>query len=200
MQARRPGGVAFCMKQRRVGRDAGVFSRKLTVGRRRSKLGGMTRVWQTLGIVVLAFALVRPALADQAAVHYNEGLNLKRQGKTAEAIEEVKLAIAARKDYAAAWFTLGNLYRSQGEYDNALGAYQKTVALQPANADARANLGALYIRMKRVEEGIKELVSAISLDDTNYDARATLGMAYRQKGDYPKAIIHLRRATEIKPD
>jgi tetratricopeptide (TPR) repeat protein len=117
----------------------------------------MKRTW--LPTIVLAsglsFSLARPAVADEAADHYNLGLSLKRQGKTAAAIEEVKLAVSARQNYAAAWFTLGNLYRAQGDYDNALQAYQKCIALQPANADARANLGALFIRMKRVDEGIK---------------------------------------------
>jgi cytochrome c-type biogenesis protein CcmH/NrfG len=53
--------------------------------------------------------------------------------------------------------------------------------------------------MKRVDEGIKELETAVSLKDDDYDARVTLGMAYRQRGDYPKAITNLRKATELKP-
>ena len=110
----------------------------------------MKRNWQTITVFAIGIALARPAAADEAAEHYNQALNLKRQGKTAEAIEEAKLAVAVRQNYAAAWFTLGNLYRTEGDYTNALQSYQKSIALQPANADARANLGVLYIRMKRI--------------------------------------------------
>src|ERR1700690_1376134 len=115
----------------------------------------MKHAWSQSGGFVLAPALAGPAAAEDAAVFYNQGLVLKRQGKTAEAIAEMKKAIAARKDYAAAWFSLGNLYRSEGDFNNAAQAYQKSTALQPKDAAGHANLGALYIRMKRVEEGIK---------------------------------------------
>jgi len=47
------------------------------------------------------------------------GLQLKRQGKTPEALVEMKNAVQLRPDYAAAWFTLGTLYRMEGELDNA---------------------------------------------------------------------------------
>jgi Tfp pilus assembly protein PilF len=69
----------------------------------------MNHAWLRSGVFVLALAAAGPASADEAAVYYNQGLVLKRQGKTAEAIAEMKKAIAARKDYAAAWFSLGNL-------------------------------------------------------------------------------------------
>src|SRR5664279_4743342 len=110
--------------------------------------------WLTAGTFVLGLGLATPACADDAAVVYNQGLILKRQGKTAEAIAEMKKAIAARKDYAAAWFSLGNLYRGEGDYTNAVQAYQKCTALQPKDAPGHANLGALYIRMKRIDDGI----------------------------------------------
>src|SRR5512134_3283148 len=99
----------------------------------------MKHTWLRLALFTLAFAVATPALADEAHVYYEQGLALKRQGKTAEAIEKVKLAIDARPKYAAAWFTLGNLYRSEGQYGQALPAYQKAASLQPANADIQAN-------------------------------------------------------------
>ncbi len=74
----------------------------------------MKHAWLQSGVFVLALAVAGSAAADDAAVYYNQGLILKRQGKTAEAIAEMKKAIAARKDYAAAWFSLGNLYRGRG--------------------------------------------------------------------------------------
>ena len=68
------------------------------------------------------------ARGDEAATHYNLGLQLKRQGKTAAAIGEVEKAINLRPDYVAAHFTLGNLWRAQGDYDKARAAF---IARQP---------------------------------------------------------------------
>src|SRR4051794_7679901 len=86
-------------------------------------------------------SLTRSAHADDAATHYNMGLQLKRQGKLAEAINEVEKAIELRSDYAAAHFTLGNLWRAQGDLPKAAKSLERAVELQPQDAAARSNLG-----------------------------------------------------------
>ena len=63
----------------------------------------------------LVLGLAGAAGADEAATHYNMGLQLKRQGKSADAVAELEKAISLRSDYAAAYFTLGNLWRAQGD-------------------------------------------------------------------------------------
>jgi tetratricopeptide (TPR) repeat protein len=85
----------------------------------------MNSAWLKLSLFAVVLALPAPATADEAAVHYNQGLVLKRQGRTEDAIAEMKQAVAARKDYAAAWFSLGNLYRGQGDYNNAVASLSK---------------------------------------------------------------------------
>ena len=70
----------------------------------------------TLMIAVLGLALLGSvtAQADEAAGHYNLALQLKREGKTPEAIAECEKAISLRADYAAAHMTLRNrLYASK---------------------------------------------------------------------------------------
>src|SRR5712671_6176707 len=114
----------------------------------------MARTNTAMGLLVLALALAAPrsARADEAAGHYNLGLQLKREGKLPEAIAECEKAIALRPDYAAAHLTLGNLWRAQGNYQKAAGEYEQTVKLQPKDALAHGNLGASYVRLKRVDE------------------------------------------------
>ena len=87
----------------------------------------MTRTQVTLSFAALLAGLLAGGAvrADDAAAHYNMGLQLKRQGKTAEAIAEIKQAIQLRPKYAAAWVTLGTLYRTEGDLDNAAQALQK---------------------------------------------------------------------------
>src|SRR5262245_42110914 len=90
------------------------------------------------------------ARADAAANHYNLGLELKKQGKNAEAIAEMEKAIKVRSDYAAAYFSLGNLWRLQNEYGKAAAALEQAVKLQPKDAASHANLGSIYVRQKRL--------------------------------------------------
>src|SRR4051794_41805499 len=67
-----------------------------------------------LAVTALVTMLAGAARADEAADHYNLGLQLKHEGKNAEAIAEMEKAIKARSDYAAAYFSLGNLWRAPG--------------------------------------------------------------------------------------
>jgi tetratricopeptide (TPR) repeat protein len=156
---------------------------------------------RTTVIAAFGLALLAPmvARADEAAGHYNLGLQYKREGKTAEAIGECLSAIKLRPDYAAAHLTLGNLYRATGDYQKAAGEYEITVKLQPKDALAHANLGAAYARIKRPDDGIRELETSIGIAD-DYDAEISLGMAYKQKGDYKHAIEHDEKATTLKPN
>src|SRR4051812_31754312 len=86
-----------------------------------------------IGVGVLGGA-AGTAWADEAAGHYNLGLQLKREGKIPQAIAECEKAIALRPDYAAAHLTLGNLWRAQGNYQKAAASYETTVKLQPKDA------------------------------------------------------------------
>src|SRR5439155_22617675 len=79
-----------------------------------------------LAVTTLAAALFAGrARADEAADHYNLGLQLKHQGKSADAIAEMEKAIKLRSDYAAAYLSLGNLWRAQGEYAKAATAVEQ---------------------------------------------------------------------------
>src|SRR4051794_13453771 len=76
------------------------------------------------------------ARADEAAVHYNLGLQLKRENRNPEAITELEKAIKMRPDYAAAHFTLGNIWRAQGDYARAAAELEQAVKLQPQDPSA----------------------------------------------------------------
>src|SRR5262252_5880876 len=60
--------------------------------------------------LLLAAASFSTARADEAEAHYRVGLNHKKKGETALAIEEIKTAVRLRPDHAAAHMTLGGLY------------------------------------------------------------------------------------------
>jgi superkiller protein 3 len=150
-----------------------------------------------LGTLVLGAGA---AGADEAATHYNMALQLKRQGKTAEAITEVKKAIRARPKYAAAFFTLGNLERAQANYDGAVKAYTESLNLEPANPQTRANLGAAYVRLGRLDEGIVELEKVEPQKfEGRYEALLSLGVALRKKGHHERAAAVLVEATKENP-
>ena len=124
-----------------------------------------------LAVTTLAAALFAGrARADEAADHYNLGLQLKHQGKSADAIAEMEKAIKLRSDYAAAYLSLGNLWRAQGEYAKAATALEQAVKLQPKDALSHANLGAVYVREKRFDDSG---VAGLGSEEERRDAAET---------------------------
>src|SRR5262245_60248162 len=86
------------------------------------------------------------ALADEADVHYRQGLALKKQGKMDEAIAEFHEAIKLRGNYAAAEFSLGIAYKARNDLDKAAEHLQKAIRMEPKAADMRSSLGITYYK------------------------------------------------------
>src|SRR5262245_39012373 len=72
--------------------------------------------------------------------HNNLGSAYRDRGKTDDAIEQYRLAIAAKPDYPKAHYNLGNALLSKGELEAAAAQYQETISLSPNDALARNNL------------------------------------------------------------
>ena len=66
-------------------------------------------------LLAASFVAAGTARADEAAGHYNLGLQLKREGKIPQAIAACDKAITLRPVYAAAHLTLRNLWRQHSE-------------------------------------------------------------------------------------
>lgn len=79
---------------------------------------------------------------DRPALHFNAGDALYKQGKYAEAMQE--LGRAAEGDHphlaASAYYNLGNALFRQEKFQEAVGAYKKSLQLNPGDVDAKANL------------------------------------------------------------
>ena len=73
--------------------------------------------------------------------HYNLGLALFRQGRTAEAEQRWIRASSINPDYAEAHYNLGALYYSRGELDAALARFERAIRVQPTMATAHNALG-----------------------------------------------------------
>ncbi len=86
---------------------------------------------------------------------YNLGIVLGEQGKTDQAIDHYRDAIALRPDYAEAHYNLGRLLVEQGHADEAIEHYEKTVEINPADSEAENNLGVTLFGIGRVDDAIR---------------------------------------------
>jgi len=117
-----------------------------------------------------------------ARVHRAVALNFMALGRTAEAEQNFKAAIAMRKgaeslpedsrvDYGAFQFR-------QGRTDEALRLVQEAVRAAPRSAWAHAELGRVLLHSDKPDAAVERLEKAIELDPRTPSIRLLLGRAY----------------------
>jgi superkiller protein 3 len=131
-----------------------------------------------------------------ALARYNLALALNRTDRTAEAIEEMKQALAI-DPRAATHYMLGSMYSHQGEFDAATRELSAAIASDPRSAEAHAALGAVFRARRDWEHAERELRRAIAIDpdpSTHY----TLAQVLRQRGDSAGATAVLAEAERLR--
>ena len=75
--------------------------------------------------LLFAIGFIRPVSAQSAEDFYTDGVELKEDRKTAEAIEKFKKAIALKPDYTAAHYEMGWCQNDQAKYTDAIVSLRK---------------------------------------------------------------------------
>ncbi len=91
-------------------------------------------------------------------------MELSREGKHAEAIEEYKKAIERMPDEPAIHGSMGDSYAKLGQNEEALAAYQKAVSLNTIDPAVYANMGLVLNAMGKIDESQEAFKKAAELD------------------------------------
>ncbi len=101
-------------------------------------------------------------------------------GKTQEAEDGYKKAIAVLPDDWRGFNELGNFYTGQGKYAQAIAQYKQALELTPDNAQLYSNLGAAYLNSgdpKLLPDAEQSLKKALALHPS-YGALANLAALF----------------------
>lgn len=102
------------------------------------------------------------------------------------------------KNYVAET-NIGLVDAKELRWEDAMARFRRALAIRPSHAEARANLGVALAKMGKVDEAIPQLEKALRVDPSSSLTHANLGLALRGK-DPARALDHMRRAVELKPD
>ena len=165
-------------------------------------------------IIGMAWSYEQAGRLDQAEVEYKRAAVLNasdwsnrnelalfyyRQGRYAEAIEQVKQAISTSPDNPMLYFNLGAFYLDSGNpayFSPAEEALRKSLALAPTNG-AHGNLALLYLHEKRYAEAAAASEKAIALDNRQILTWRYAELAYRWLGKKQKADAALNKVEEL---
>jgi protein O-GlcNAc transferase len=88
----------------------------------------------------------------------------------------------------------------KGNFEQAESLYKKILKKQPGNPDVLHMIGVLSCQLSRYDSAIKYIEKALQLRPSDMaSAHYNLGCAFQGKGDLDGAIVHYRKAVELKP-
>ncbi len=150
----------------------------------------LLRDWDWKGAAVdLSRALqLDPGCAE---AHHGQALLLAAQGRSREALEEMRRAceidpLSLAGNNALAW-----IFYIARHTESALRQAWNTLALEPHFAPAQHTLGLVHLQGGNFEDAIVEFQNACACSDDHPAARASLGHAYAAAGDRGSAAAIL---------
>jgi Flp pilus assembly protein TadD len=136
---------------------------------------------------------------DNNLAHLNLGVGLAKQGRTAEAMREVREALRLNGDIAEAYLTLGLLLSDEGRFGEAIISFREGLARHPNDAKGHLFLGIALHRLGSLDAAAEEFRAAARLQPELIETFNNLGMVYREQGKFDAAIAAYRQALATKP-
>lgn len=141
--------------------------------------------------------VVNAELADvpaRAVAFYNKALEKSAAGKNQEAIDQLKLAIAAHPKFAIALTELGVQYQRVDKLEEAELALKAALDIKPDSFTTLINHGIVLVRLKRYADAEAPLRRALQQKDDSAIAHYYLGRALAYQGRYDIAEVELNLA------
>jgi type IV pilus assembly protein PilF len=144
----------------------------------------------------------QPADVDRRArVRMELASGYYSRGQLETALDEVKLALAAKPDLPDAYNLRGLIYQSLGDDRLAEESFRRALQLAPGDPNVLHNYGWYLCQRNRLNEAQAQFQQAISTPRYPGLARSlmTQGICYTRAGSWADAERSLMRAYEIEP-
>lgn len=153
-----------------------------------------------IGIIIIGLFILLSI--SESADLYQQGIDLLKQQKYAEATTVLEQYIAEDSTNPKAYYNLGLAYVNLEKHPQALAAWQRAVALNPNFEEAHFNLGLLYIQPNafHTSEATTEFLTVIKINPNNYKAYYHLAIGYQRLAMHKQALQQLDTALKLKPD
>lgn len=167
----------------------------------------LARIYHGNALPALALPCYGRAMALGAAdpqTPYLMALLYEDWGRTPEALDALRTALARDERYAPAWYHLGRNLLDAGDPQAAIEAFSSAIAIEPRDAAFHTGLGRALREAGRLDEAVAALRQALAIDPRHPSATQLLGLALREQGDEAGAAEHLARlrrySTEVVRD
>jgi tetratricopeptide (TPR) repeat protein len=165
---------------------------------------------------------------NRADVEINLGAALSASGRVEEAAKHYQAGIQLKPDQPEGRYNLANALAALGRRDEAVAHYREVLRLQPDNADARNQLqqllsagpvtsateakpkletardhyayGNKLAEQNRFSEAAEQYQAALKLDPNHIDSRINLGNTFAARGNPREALAQYREVLRVLPN
>ncbi len=147
--------------------------------------------WRSDRTIFEAAARVNP---ESPRAHYIVATLDAREGKTAEALDRIELALRLWPDYLPGWVQKGVLLGQLGDIAGAEAACREATRVGPSYGRGHSNLGLALHRLGRLADAERSLRKAVLWDASLDQAWAELGNVLFEQRRYARAADAYARA------
>jgi len=141
---------------------------------------------------------------EDSRIHYLLGIAYHGKGLREQAMGEFRKATALKPDYSEAHNYLGMVYFEQGQFEKAIASFREALSnvVYDTPSVALYNMGRAYQKTGNTEMALSKYAEAVMRDPGSslipLIEKDTAVILY-DRGDYERAIRHLRRAVDRVP-
>jgi tetratricopeptide (TPR) repeat protein len=138
--------------------------------------------------------------ADSYRAHELRGEALEAAGKTDEAIEEYRRALAIKPELQTVHFSIGNIYWRGGRMDEALIELGEELKVNPSDPNSHYESGDILLSQNKLEDAEKHFLQALKFSPELTEAHLAMERIASARGDSATAILHLKKSVELAPE
>jgi tetratricopeptide (TPR) repeat protein len=131
--------------------------------------------------------------------YYRLGLDLKDQGRLAEALQAFQQAAALSPAQNEIRLELGTVYARQGQWQTALAELERARQLSPDDPRACLYSGEVLWKLNRRLDSIARLREAVRLRPDYWEAHYRLGEELAQEEEVPAAAAEFEQVLRLNP-
>jgi serine/threonine protein kinase/tetratricopeptide (TPR) repeat protein len=132
-------------------------------------------------------------------VHFALGSVYTATGRNAQAIDELKQALALAPNSDVGYIRLGHAYLAQGQSELALAALRKAVEINPYYWYNHKQLGVAYFELGRNRDALEEFKRQVQLEPNDASGYNNIGAIYEQERRWKEAIPQFQKAISLSP-
>ncbi|MDB5338813.1 MAG: tetratricopeptide repeat protein [Planctomycetaceae bacterium] len=125
---------------------------------------------------------------------------LLQDGKTDEALADLRRVTRDAPEFTPAWLTLGAALQSLNRHTEAIEVYRAALKAKPEAADPHFDLAKLYANRGDRAQAIEEYMAALKSDPNYAMAHINLAVLLSEQGPVQQARQHFERGLEEAPD